>query len=345
DAGATAQMSLVRTPWGTAPDGSAVERLIIGSREVRLGLLTWGATAHTLEAGDTDVLLGFDSLDGYLAGHPFIGATVGRYANRIAGGRFTLDGRTHQIPLNDGENALHGGPDNFGLRNWSLADTAEDGVRLELVSPDGDMGFPGRLSVTLDVTVSGPTVRWETRATTDAPTVVNLTNHAYFHLGGPAAWADTIADHTLRVPAQTYVAVDDAAIPLPGGPAPVTGTVFDLRAGVRIGDRLDPSAPLGDGIDHTLVLAAAPGELREAAVVTLGERRLVVRTTEPGVQVYTGNFLDGTLEGKGGHKLAHRAGVCLETQAFPDSPNRPDFPSTVLRPGEEYHSVTEWQLT
>jgi aldose 1-epimerase len=348
-------MSMTSAPWGTAPDGTTVERVEIASDTVRLAVLTWGATVQSLIAPDRDgtpgdIVLGFDALAGYAANHPFLGATVGRYANRIAGASFELDDVTHTLPANDGPNTLHGGT-GFHTRPWQLVDaqeTPEGGyAELRLVSPDGDDGFPGALDVRTRFTVAGGVVALRTTAVTSAATVVNLTNHAYFNLHGPDR---VIADHLVEVPADAFIAVDDAAIPLPGAPADVAGTPFDLRAAAPIGDRLgrahDQLTAVG-GIDHTFVLGPAEGSgLRTAGVVTDPDsgRRLTVRTTEPGVQVYTGNHLDGSLLGKGGAPLAHRTGLCLETQHFPDSPHRPDYPSTVLRPGEVFTTLTEWHL-
>ena len=349
-------MTLTRTPWGTAPDGTTVERVELASDTIRLAVLTWGATVQSLVAPDrdgapSDVVLGFDALEGYTGQNPFFGATVGRFGNRIAGARFELDGVAHDLPANDGPNTLHSGPHGFHTRVWELVDAQEtpDGgyAELRLVSPDGDQGFPGALDVRTRYTVAGGVVALRTTAVTGAPTVVNLTNHAYFNLHGPDRG---IGDHLVEVPADAFVAVDDTAIPLPGAPADVSGTPFDLRDAVAIGDRLalrhEQLEAVG-GIDHTFVLGAPGGDGPHTAAVVVDPcsgRRLTVRTTQPGVQVYTGNHLDGTLLGKGGVPAAHRTGLCLETQHFPDSPHRPDYPTTVLRPGEVYSTLTEWHL-
>ncbi|UDY24952.1 aldose epimerase family protein [Nocardioides sp. Kera G14] len=315
-------------------------RLQLSTDELRLGLLSHGATVQSLECPDrdgtwADVMLGFDDPSDYEDDHPFLGATVGRYANRIAAGRFTLDGVRHQVPVNDGPNALHGGPEHFGRREWEVLEHTATSATLRLVSDDGDMGFPGRLEVTTTWSVEGAVVREHLAAVTDAPTVVNLTNHAYVNLHGDAR--RTIADHVITIPADEWIPVDDTAIPLADSPVPVAGS-YDLRDGVVIGDDIE--------FDHTWVLGI-PGELKTAAIVDdpCSGRRLTVRTTEPGVQFYSGNVLDGSFLGKAGAPLVKRAGLCLETQHFPDSPNRPDFPSTVLRPGERFESVTEWELT
>lgn len=337
------------TTWGALPDGRPVERVELATPYLRLGVLAWGATVQSLATPDRagtwgDIVLGFDTLEPYLGDQPFLGATVGRYANRIAGAAFELDGQRYQIPANDGANALHGGPEGFARQLWKIAAVDESSATLRLVSPDGDMGFPGRLEVTTVFSVDGPLIRLETTATTDAATVVNLTNHAYVNLHG--APLPGIADHVLLLDAEHYLPVDATAIPLPGPPAPVADTIYDFRAPKPVGRDLDPNDPIGAGYDHTWVLGA-PGAsgLRRTALVSdpCTGRSLAVRTTEPGVQFYTGNSLDGSLTGRGG-VLGHRSGLCLETQAFPDSPHRPDYPSTVLRPGERFHSVTEWTV-
>jgi aldose 1-epimerase len=328
-------VSVASTTWGTLPTGEPVTRFELASDRIRLGLLTWGATVQSLAvpgAGGawTDVVLGFDSLAPYVGEHPYLGATVGRYANRIAGARFELDGASYDLVPSDGPHTLHGGRRHFGSQQWEPVDAAptDDGgrVTLRLVSPDGDQGFPGRVEVTTTFTLAGQRVRQETTATTDAPTVVNVTNHAYVNLHGTPA--HPIDDHVLLLPAEHYLPVDATAIPLAGPPAPVAGTAYDFRTPRAIGPR---------PYDHTWVLAG-PIE------VTAAGRRLRITTTEPGVQLYTGDFLDGTLVGRGGLPLTRRGGLCLETQHFPDSPHRPDYPSTVLRPGETYHTVTEWEL-
>lgn len=316
-----------RVSWG---DGA--ELITLASSDLTLSVLTHGATVQSLRLNDgTDVVLGYDDLAGYLADTSFHGATVGRFANRIAGGTFEIDGASYTVPANDGHHALHGGPDGFGTRDWTCTGCGDDWVELALVSPDGDMGFPGRLEVTVRFEVARDVVTLTTTATTDAPTVVNLTNHAYFNLHGTTA--RTVADHVVTIAADAYLPVDDTAIPLPHAPQPVRGP-FDLRTATALGDEFR--------YDHTFVLDPEP-ELHPAAVVEAAGRRLTVRTTEPGVQLYSGNFLTGQ-PGKVGEPMRRRTGLCLETQHFPDSPNRPDFPSTVLRPGEPFRSVTEWRL-
>jgi aldose 1-epimerase len=315
--------------WGTTPTGEEVTRVELGSQHLRLGVLTWGATVQSLTAPDTagtwaDVVLGFDTLEPYVGTQPFIGATVGRYANRIADASFELDGVRHHVPANDGRHALHGGPDGFWRRNWELVAHDEVSATLRLVSPAGDMGFPGRLEATTVFRVDGSVVTQEITVTTDAPTIVNLTNHAYFNLTGTTAPVD---DHMLELSAETYLPVDETGIPLPGRPASVADTAFDFRESRVIGRA---------SYDHTFVLDGP-------ITLSAGGRSLTLTTSEPGVQLYTGDHLDGGLDGRAG-ALRPRSGVCLETQHYPDSPNRPDYPSTVLRPGQTYVTRTDWEV-
>ncbi|WP_405009622.1 aldose epimerase family protein [Kitasatospora sp. NBC_01539] len=345
-----------RRPFGTAPGGTAVDawQLDAGTG-VHAEILTYGGILHRLVVPDTAghgaaVVLSLPTVEQYAEKSPYFGALVGRYANRIARGRFTLDGGAHHIPVNDRGHALHGGPDGFDARVWH-AEPAGDGdpaaLRLTLRSPHGDMGFPGTLDVTATYTLTTDgTLALDWTATTDRPTVVNLTNHAYFTLAdGP-----DVLGHTLQVDAPAYLPVDADGIPT-GPPAPVAGTALDLTAPRRIGDvlaRPEPQLRTAGGLDHCFVLRT-PGEstaLRRAARLTAphGTRTLEVWTTEPGVQVYTGNQLDGSLTGPDGRPYGRHAAVCLETQHYPDAPNHPDYPSTVLRPGETLTSRTEYRF-
>lgn len=345
----TAPVSL---PVGTLPTGEPVEVHDLVGRSLSVAVSTYGARIVGFRTPDrrgdvADVVLGFDDLAGYLQDGSYHGATVGRVANRIAGGRFELDGDPFVVPANEGANALHGGTQGFDSRLW----TAEPGsgaspcVRLHRRSADGEMGFPGNLDVSVTFTVEGDDLVIDYEAVTDRPTVVNLTQHAYFCLAG----AGSVEDHVLQVAASQYLPVGDDLLPI-GPPSPVEGTPFDLRTPVRIGDRVrvaHPQVMLARGIDHTYVLdgpvETGPGDeggLRLAARVEHPGtgRTLEVWTDQPGLQVYTGNMLDGTTVGRGG--LVHRQGdgLCLEPQHFPDSPNRPGYPSTVLRPGATYRS-------
>ncbi|MFJ2957997.1 aldose epimerase family protein [Streptomyces sp. NPDC087270] len=352
--------SLRRSPFGTAPGGAAVACWTLDSGTgVRAEVLDHGATLRGLHVPDPagrteDVVLGLPALADYLADQPYLGAVVGRYANRIAYGRFTLDGQAHLIPPNDRGHALHGGPDGFHRRGWQAAPAADNGpdtaaLRLTLHSPDGDMGFPGALDVEVvyRLTAAG-TLSVDYRARADRATHVNLTNHAYFNLAG--AGRGDILGHTLRLDSDGYLPVTAEAVPL-GPVAPTAGSAFDFgRArtiGERIGDRDRQLADAG-GYDHCWTLAAPePGGAprRAARLDDPGSGRCMeVWTTEPGIQVYTGNALDGSLTGPAGRPYPRHGAVCLETQHFPDSPNRPEYPATVLRPGEVYVSRTEFRF-
>jgi aldose 1-epimerase len=345
-------VSVHREPFGTTTAGVEVERVVLDSGQARLSVLGWGACVQALEVPDRrgrlgDVVLGFDTLAGYEGDDAFLGAVVGRYANRIAHGRFTLDGQEHQVPTNDRGHALHGGPDGFHRHVWQVVELADEGspaVTLRHVSPDGDMGFPGRLEATVTYRLAGSEVQIDYRAVTDRPTVVSLTQHTYFNLAGPGS--GPVEDHVLTVAADGYLPVDDTGIPT-GGPVPVQGTVFDFRSGKRVGDnvrRADPELLPARGFDHALVLAEGSGPAVRLVEPRSG-RVLELLTDRPALQLYTGNQLDGTSVGKAG--LCHRQGdgMCLETQALPDSPNHPEFPSVVLRPGEEWRSTTVWRFS
>jgi aldose 1-epimerase len=337
----------VSLPVGTLPTGEPVEVHDLVGRNLSVAVSTYGARIVGFRTPDrqgnvTDVVLGFDNLAGYLHDDSYHGATVGRFANRIAGGRFELDGEQHTVPPNEGANALHGGPQGFDRRLWSAEPLggASPSVRLSRRSPDGEMGFPGTLDVRVTFTVDADDLVIDCEAVTDRATVVNLTQHAYFRLAG----GGTVEDHVLQVDASGYLPVGEDLLPV-GPVAPVDGTPFDFRSPVRIGDRIrqgHPQVVRARGIDHTYVLDDAPGSgtvRRAARLEHPGSGRVLeVWTDQPGLQVYTGNMLDGTTVGRGG--LVHRQGdaVCLEPQHFPDSPNRPDYPSTVLRPGMTYRS-------
>jgi len=312
-------------------------------------VLTYGGILQSVEVPDragapANVTLGFASLDSYLdpaytSATPFFGAVIGRYANRIARGRFTLDGVEYQLAINDPPNHLHGGgaapvpgsppaASGFDLRLWE-AEVVPGGVRLSLVSPAGSGGYPGtlRVSATYSLEASANELRISYEAVTDAPTIVNLTNHAYWNLAGEGE--GTIHGHRLQVDAARYTPVDDTAIPT-GELAPVAGTPFDFTR----------ARELGDGYDHNLVLDGN-AVLSDPST----GRVLTIVTDQPGIQVYSGNFLDGSLRGASGRPYVRGAGVALETQHFPDSPNRPEFPTTVLRPGETYRSATTLRFT
>jgi aldose 1-epimerase len=354
-------------PFGTAPDGTPVQRWTLANGDMTVRVLTYGGVIQTLEVPDGDgtvenVVLGFDDLAGYVSDDdPYFGALIGRYGNRIAGGRFSLDGTTYQLPRNDGPNTLHGGPEGFDDKVWAATDVGDDddaALQLELVSPDGDQGFPGTLTTTVTYTLDADarlTVHYEAR--TDAPTVLNLTQHTYWNLAGEGS--GSIYDHELQIDASGYTPVDATLIPT-GEVAPVESTPFDFREPTAIGERIreaDQQLLFGKGYDHNWALdrtddGAREGSdsedaLEEAAVLhdPGSGRTLTVSTTEPGLQFYSGNFLDGTLVGTGGGIYRQGDGLALETQHFPDSPNQPAFPSTVLRPGQVYDSTTVFALS
>ncbi|MEU0149706.1 aldose epimerase family protein [Streptomyces sp. NPDC006288] len=339
-----------RTPFGSAHGEQTHLWTLDSGTGIRAEVLTFGASLHRLTVPDTagaaaSVVRSLPALDDYAAKHPYFGAVVGRYANRVAHGRFTLDGAEHHIPANDRGHALHGGPDGFHTKVWDAApdrkgDSAS--VRLSLHSPDGDMGFPGALDTTVTYTLdTAGTLAVDYVSVTDRPTVVNLTNHAYFDLSG----GDGVLGHLLQVDADTYLPVDGDGIPL-GPRAEVRGTPFDLTSPRVLGERLgidDDQLRDAGGFDHCWVLRDAGPGLRRAARLTAPDaaRVLEVWTTEPGIQVYTANQLDGSYTDGAGHRHERHGSVCLETQHLPDSPNRPEYPSTVLRPGETARSRTE----
>jgi aldose 1-epimerase len=333
--------------FGTTPDGVAVPIYTLTSGQIEVRVMAYGAHLVSVKAPDrngklADVVLGYDDLSTYLkTPNPYIGAIVGRYGNRIAAGEFTIDGNSYQIPLNDGPNALHGGPKGFDQYVWQ-AHEVPGGVEFTLVSPDGDMGFPGTLTAKVRYTLSGATLRIDYSATTDKPTVLNLTNHSYYNLHGDDQ--GNILDQKIEINADRYTPVNATLIPT-GELAPVAGTPLDFTKPEVIGARIDADneqLKRGHGYDFNWVVNGKPGTLRLAAIVTdpVSGRKLTVETTEPGVQFYSGNFLNGAFTGRHGVKYEKHSGLCLETQHFPDSPNHPDFPSTLLRPGETMHSTT-----
>ncbi|WP_436530770.1 aldose epimerase family protein [Actinoplanes sp. HUAS TT8] len=336
--------SIDSTPFGELPDGTVIEKwTLTNAGGASVSILTWGATIQSVSVPDRDgnlgnVTLGFTDLAGYTdPANPYFGSTIGRYGNRIADGTFTLDGQAWKVTQNEGSTTLHGGARGLDKRVWS-ASAAGDGVRFAYVSPDGEEGFPGTVDVAVTFTFDDEyRLRIDYTATTDQVTVLNLTNHAYWNLAGEGS--GTINDHELRINAEHYLPVDGALIPT-GEPAPVAGTPFDFRTFHTIGERLrddDPQLAVGLGYDHNYVLAGS--EAAEVRDPRTG-RRLTIETTEPGLQFYSGNFLDGKLRGPSGRRYRQSDAFALETQHFPDSPNRPDFPSTVLRPGETYASTT-----
>jgi aldose 1-epimerase len=346
--------SITSRTHGHMPDGRAVtEYTLDNGRGLSLSAINHGGIVTALRVPDrqgrsANVVLGLPSLAEYLKPHPHFGTIVGRYANRIAAGRFVLDGAVHRLGLNDGANSLHGGTQGFGTRFWEIEPvSAEDAkgdiaIALRYTSADGEEGYPGevRLSVRYTLGARDNTWRIDYRAVTDKPTVLNLSHHDYFNLAG----SGSVMDHVLTLPASRYCPVDATLIPL--GLADVAATPFDFRSPTRIGARIREGHAqllLARGYDHNWVLDRSGAGMALAARLAheASGRVMEVHTTEPGVQFYSGNFLDGSLMGAGGASLRQGDGLCLETQHCPDSPNQPGFPSTVLRPGEVFSSSTE----
>jgi len=340
-----------KSSWGRTGDGSVEIYTLTNVHGVEARIMTYGATLVSLKAPDRDghfrnIVLGFDALEPYLGATAYYGATVGRYANRIAKGRFTLDGKAYQLPANDGPNSLHGGSRGFDKRIWQaepLPASQGNGVRLTYVSAAGEEGYPGEVTAHAVYRLDDKdNLEIEYGATTTAPTPVNLANHAYFNLTGDSSVP--VLDHVLTINADRFTPVDATLIPT-GELRAVAGTPFDFRTPHAVGARIgEPDEQLGrgHGYDHNWVLNKGAGGLTLAAVVTdpKSGRSLEVRTTQPGVQFYTGNFMNGKPAAGGGSVFAHRTGLCLETQHFPDSPNQASFASTILRPGQVYSQKT-----
>jgi aldose 1-epimerase len=350
-------MSITSREYGRMPDGRAVtEYTLDNGRGLRLSAINHGGIVTALRVPDrhghsANVVLGLPALADYLKPHPHFGTIVGRYANRIAAGRFTLDGVAHQLGRNDGANSLHGGPQGFGTRFWQIEPVSPEdaggdiAIELRCTSLDGEEGYPGEVQLTVRYTLSAETNTWriDYRAVTDKPTVLNLSHHDYFNLAGTGS----VMDHWLTIPASRFCPVDAQLIPL--GVSEVAATPFDFRAPAHIGERIREGHEQllrAHGYDHTWVLDRGDGGVDGLALAARLEhegsgRVMEVHTSEPGVQFYSGNFLDGSLMGSEGASLRQGDGLCLETQHFPDSPNQTGFPSTVLRPGEVFRSTTE----
>ncbi len=345
-----------KTPFGTLPNGAAVELYTLSDGVITASISNYGArlvSVITPDRGGTkaEVALGHDSVDGYVADlNSYMGAIVGRYGNRLAGGSFTIDGVPCQVPLNNGVNALHGGPDGFDRKLWQT-EISGSAVIFRLLSPDGDMGFPGTLNLAVTYTLKAGALRIDYQATTDKATVVNVTNHAYFNLAGEASGATggDVLDHEVTLPAKHFTPVDAHLIPT-GELQPVAGTPFDFTTPRRVGERIgadDVQLKLARGYDHNWA-SGNKGSMKLAAIVKdpVSGRVLTVETTEPGVQFYTGNFLDGSIPTRSKEgAYGFRSGFCLETQGYPDAPNHPNFPSTLLRPGEVLRSCTIFRFS
>ena len=348
-AGTESKSSIQKMPFGKTADGREVSLYTLANANgLVVKMSDYGATVVSVETPDRDgklanITLGFPTLEGYLQRHPYFGSTVGRYGNRIAGGKFSLDGQEFTLAANNGPNHLHGGLKGFDAQVWKAEEVKNAdgvGIKFTLRSPDGDEGYPGALDVVTTYTLTNANeLRIDYEAKTDKPTVVNLTNHCYWNLSG--AGGGKILDHELTVTADSYLPIDATSIPL-GDPAPVAGTPFDFTKAEKIGARveqlkIDPHTT--KGYDHCFVLRAQKGELELAARVKDAKtgRVMEILTTEPGIQFYTGNFLDGS---EGGNKYEQHDAFCLETQRYPDSPNKPAYPTSRLNPDQTYKSTT-----
>jgi len=340
-----------RTPFGVMPDGAPVEEIGLAGEDIACKIITYGGAVRAITVPDrdgrpVDVALGFDTLADYLAQDKYIGALVGRCANRIAGGRFLLGGREWILLANDGPNHLHGGGVGFDKQVWTVEEAGTDRAVLSLFSPDGQEGYPGGLAVRVTYALEGRGLSIRYEAESDADTVCNLTNHTYFDLSGHGS--GSILDHRIQLFAQSYTPADEMSIPT-GQIAPVEGTPMDLRRPVRIGDRIDgdfPQLTSAGGYDHNWVVDGQIGRLRRVGSVYAPDTGIVmeVESTMPGVQFYAGNYLDGCPRGKGGALYGRRCGLALETQYFPDAIDHADFPSPVLRAGEKYDHRTVYRF-
>ncbi|GAA4499181.1 galactose mutarotase [Hymenobacter ginsengisoli] len=350
--GASASAMPTSASFGKTADGQEIQLFTLtNTHGLKASISTYGGTLTSLLVPDktgrlSDVILGFDNVSGYLSpefkkSNPYFGALIGRYGNRIAKGKFTVDGKQYQVGINNNGNSLHGGNVGFNQKIWTAkpgTTAAGETLTLTYLSKDGEEGYPGNLNVTVVYTLTHDNaLKIDYTATTDKATPVNLTNHAYFNLA--LGQSKDVLAHQVTIPADRYTVVDASLIPT-GELRPVKGTPFDFTSPHAIGERI---AQVPGGYDHNWVLNQATGQHSAATVYepTTG-RTMEVTTDEPGVQFYTGNFLDGTLKGKGGIVYGKHAGFCLETQHFPDSPNQPKFPSTILKPGETYHTTTSY---
>lgn len=339
---------ITKVDWGET-DGKPVYLYTLTNKngdEVKIS--TYGATITSWIVGDnkknkSNIVLGFDSLSGYLAKPPYFGATIGRYGNRIANAKFKIDTTTYQLSANDGKNHLHGGNKGYDKVIWDATPAADSSASLTLsyLSKDGEEGYPGNLKITVVYTLTDDNeLLIDYTAETDKTTPVNLTHHSYFNLTGDVN--NTILNHELQVNADRYTPVDAELIPT-GELKDVKGTAFDFLQPHKIGERI---TAVGGGYDHNFVLIRKSNDMELVATLSDSStgRKLEVYTTEPGLQFYSGNFLDGTIKSSDGKAIQKHTGLCLETQHFPDSPNQPAFPSTLLKPGEKYHTVTRYKI-
>jgi aldose 1-epimerase len=350
---AKSKMQMQKQPFGKTEDGQPVDLYTLTNNEgLEVAITNYGGTVVSMKVPDKsgkieDVVLGYDTVEGYETGSAYFGGTIGRYANRIANGTFRLDGVAYHVPKNEGDNSLHGGIKGFHKRVWTAKDVSDHaGQALELtyLSRDGEEGFPGNLSakVVFTLPANQNELRIEYGATTDKDTVINLTNHSYFNLSGPGN--GDILQNQITIYASRFTPIGQSLIPT-GELQEVKGTPFDFLHATAVDERInqdDPQLKFGRGYDHNWVLdrTASGLSLAARAYDPQSGRVLEVLTTEPSIQFYTGNFLDGTVHGKGGKAYAYRSAFCLETQHFPDSPNHPEFPTTELKPGQHYHSAT-----
>jgi aldose 1-epimerase len=354
----TPMPSMTKTVFGKLPDGREVYQYTLTNQAgCKVQIINYGATVRSLYVPDRngkieDVVLGYDNLQGYIDGTAYFGAIVGRYGNRIGKGRFQLDGKTYQLTINDGENHLHGGKVGFNKVLWDatvIRDTDNPCLRLQYVSPDGEEGYPGTVTLKVTYTLTEKNeVRIDYEGTTDKPTILNPTHHSYFNLTG--AFTNTILGHLLLIEANDFTPVDEGLIPLDLIMS-AEGTPMDFHNATAIGARIsnqDEQLAIGKGYDHNWVLTRKfENRIRKAAELyePASGRLLTVFTDQPGLQFYSGNFLDGTAKGKNGIAYQHRTGLCLEAQAFPDTPNKPRFPQVTLRPGQIYRQTTIYQFS
>lgn len=355
--GKPAASPIQKSVFGKTTDGKEISLYTLKNKNgMEVAITNYGGAVVSIKTPDrsgkfADVVLGYDDVAGYEGDRSFFGATIGRYGNRIAHGKFALNGKTYELPKNDSDNTLHGGPKGFNKRVFDAKDVstpAAPALQLKYVSKDGEEGFPGDLSVTVKFTLTNSNeLRIDYASTTDKATVVNLTNHSYFNLAGEGQ--GDILQHQLMLHASKFTPVDAGLIPT-GELRAVKGTPFDFTTATAIGARInqdEEQLKLGKGYDHNFVLdRTKPGLVTVAEVYEPTSGRVMqVMTTEPGIQFYSGNFLDGSAHGKGGKAYGHRTGFCLETQHYPDSPNQPKFPTTALKPGAQYRTTTVYKFS